>query len=157
MKLRVSILHPPLAIVNPALRTRKYGKPLALAGTRGKYWILTDLDGRCWLHCERRSAASPTGYSQLLRLPEPSWAIAEAALNVAREHGAVGCSILDVTMGTVYEATLEILEAHGEEIHHTGQELQRRLPLRLWTTYPVRPARTYTVEQLPLLSGLPNR
>lgn len=146
----------PAGVNSPAVRRRRYGKPLHVTGTRGRYWILTDPDGRRWLFCERKSAAA--GRSQLLRLPEPSWAIAEAALAyVARERGVVGCRILDVTTGTVYEATREILEAHGERIQHAGQEPQRRLPLRLWTTYPARPAKPHASEQLPLLAGEPVR
>lgn len=142
---------PQSAGVNPAVRTRRYGKPLPIPGTRGRYWILTDPDGRRWLHCERRSAASSTGRSQLLRLPEPSWALADAALDAAWTRGAIGCRILDVITGTVYEASRESLDAHSERIQHHGQEPQSHLPLRLWTTYPARP---HASEQLPLLAGV---
>jgi len=142
-RLRNAILVPQPKGVNPPFRRRRYGKPLHVAETHGRYWILTGPEGRRWTFWELRSTADPAGRSQLLRLPEPSWALAE----VASLQGAISSCILDVTTHTVYETS----DAYGERIQHHGQEQQRRLSLRLWRTYPTKP---YASEQLPLLAGV---
>lgn len=98
----------------------------------GTYSLVTDLDGSRWLYARRRSAPDARGRCEVLLRPEPSWAIAAAALLMARNGRAHGVRVEDMSTARLYEVTLVAFQVLSEEVHHSGYESQRRLPLRLW-------------------------
>jgi hypothetical protein len=116
---------------------RRRRRPLRVPGApRRAYFIETDQDGQVWLYAPRRSAPDERGRSHLLRGPEPSWAIAEAALPMAANAGAVGIRVEDASTGLVYTVSLPEFLVRAEPVCHAGFGRQRRLPLRYWAVRP---------------------
>jgi len=121
---------------------------------RGAYLLVTGVNGDTWLLVPRRSAPDENRRSQLLRVPEPAWALAEGALSMARNAGAVGVRVADKSTGLVYEAPLRDFWRFSQAVQYGSFEPQRRLPLRLWTVRPSeRPAPSGT--QLSLFAAAP--
>ncbi len=103
---------------------------------RQAYFVQQDSDGALWLLAPRRSAPDEHGRSGLLREPELSWCLAEAAMPMARNAGATGVRIEDECTGLLYELGLEEFIAQSVPHRSPGYERQRGVPLRLWRVRP---------------------
>ena len=90
------------------------------------------LDGRCVGVIDGKVFTKLARSSHVLRVPEPSWAIAEAIfLSEIRPH----CNIIRIASpetGRVYQVSVKDFEGHSFRLQRGDYESQMALPLRYW-------------------------